>query len=206
MFRLCLIALSVAVLATSAFAVEEPADLGFGVIGVYTAPYAGPDAQDYLADVVAGVPVNVYFTLYHHRMASTQMGGFECLWEMLPGNVNYEVLDLELLVWEAFNFGDSHNLMVGVRLPTTYNDDPIPLFKATIMFTEQPNGTSIRLQPSWLESIAGEMAYAGYRQPDTLLIMRPDNAAQSLDDPVFWFNPTVAVENRSLSGVKALFD
>ncbi len=206
MSRHCLVLLAIIILATAAHAIDEPEDLGFGVLGVFTAPEVGDDVYDYHIDVSAGQPVDLYFTLYHHRLASTQMGGFEFTWEVLPGNLDYLVLDAELLVWDSFNFGDSNNLIVGVRLPTTYNFNPIPLVKVTIMFTEAPDGASIRLQPSWLESIAGEMAYAGYRLPDDLLIMRPNNANQSLDDPVFWFNPSVAVENHSLSSVKALFD
>jgi len=206
MSRVCLLLIAIAALATTVHAIGEPEDLGYGVVAALTEEFVGGNVQNFLTDVTPGVPVDVYFTLYHHRHPSTNLGGFECSWEMIPGNIGYQVLEMELLIWEAFNFGDEHDLLVGVRLPTPRTGLPVPLFKVTLMFTEQPDGVSLRLQPSSIESIPGEMVYADYVNPESLWAMKPNNAAQSLDDPVFWFNPSVAVEQHSLTAVKALFD
>jgi hypothetical protein len=206
MCRGLLILFGAFLISTTALAIDEPEDLGNGVLGAFTAPYAGDGVDNFLTGVVPGEPVQVHFTLYHHRLPTAKPGGFECSWELLPGAASYQVLDLTFGIPGCYNFGDEHDLLVGVSELMIFVDQPIHLFTITIMFTESPDGESIRLQPSSLESIEGEMVYVDYLEPDELLIMRPNSVGQDLEESVFWFNPTVATEPRSLTGVKALFD
>lgn len=206
MRRTLLILLPVLLSSAAALAVDPPDDLGYAVLGAYTEPRIYWRSQDYLDGVEAGVPFQVHFVLSYHRLPSQNLGGFECSWEMLPEGVNYLVLDVTFGPLEAYNFGDEHDLLVGFRLPTSFYGQNIHLFTLTLMFTETPSDASIRLQPSSIESIPGEMAYADYVTPEILLVMRPDNEGQTLDQPVFLINPVVAVENQTWSRVKSLFE
>ncbi|HOX25801.1 MAG TPA: hypothetical protein PLL30_10470 [Candidatus Krumholzibacteria bacterium] len=205
--RCCvLFLLAVPLLCTAALAVDPPEDLGYAVLGAYTEPRIYWHSQDYLEGVEAGVPFQVHFVMSYHRLPSQNLGGFECSWELLPAGLDYLVLDLEFGVLEAYNYGDEHDLLVGFRLPTSFYGQAIHLFTLTLMFTESPASASIRLQPSSIESIPGEMVYADYVTPEILLAMRPDNEGQSLDEPVFLINPAVAVETTTWSNVKAMFE
>jgi len=197
--------IAVLVLASSALAVDPPEDLGLGVLGIFTAPLATPESDNFLEGAVTGIPYEFYFTMYHHRLPTYKMGGFECQWRIEPADLDYQVVDVEFAREDAVNFGDYHNLMVGYQYREITYDVPIPLFKATIIFNEIPSNAAIYLEPSPLESIPGEMAYADYLRPDELQVMKPNTAGQVFDEPVFLINNTVQVHYTSMSSVKALF-
>lgn len=197
--------IAVLVLASAALAVDLPEDLGFGVIGIFTAPEATPESDNFLEGVVTGIPYEFHFTMYHHRLPTYKLGGFECQWRIEPADLDYQVVDVEFAREDAVNFGDYQNLMVGYQIREITYDVPIHLFTATVIFNEIPSNAAIYLEPSTLESIPGEMAYADYLRPDELQIMKPNSAGQVFSEPVFLLNNTVQVEYTSMSSVKALF-
>ena len=107
----------------------------------------------------------------------------------------------------ALNFGDEFNLLVGhMRRDPHALDEPFVLFSADLLFLETPSNAAVFLGPAVPASIAGEMAYGDFVFPEELHVMKPNNAGQNPGDPVFFFNPTVATEQTSLTEIKALFD
>jgi len=201
--------LALALFAFPVLAVDPPEDNGLAVLGIYTMPEAGPDAQTHLSDVVAGVPYDLYFVLYHANLTSHNLGGFEFNWSVEPAAATPLVTGIEWMLDNeyAYNFGDNFNLLVGfARMAPHLPEEPFMLFKATVLWTEVPTNAAVYLGPSTPDSIDGEMAYADLVYPDELHVMVPNNASQTFDEPVFRFIPTVATEAHSLSSVKALFD
>jgi len=194
------------IVASAALAVSPPEDQGFAVLGIYTQPEASEDAAVMLEDVDAGVPYTIYFVMYHHRLDSYNLGGFEFSWSIEPSEMAPMVLETTYNNEQAYNFGDSFNQLVGFawRQPTA-PDAPLLLFSAEIMFLTPPTNANVYLGAAVPASIDGEMVYADLVFPDTLKVMKPNNSSQSLDEPVFKFNPVVATEYQSLSSVKSLF-
>ncbi len=194
------------ILASAALAVDPPEDQGYAVLGIYTQPEASEEAAVVLENVDAGVPYTIYFVMYHHRLESYNLGGFEFSWRIDPAEMAPMVLETSYNNDQAYNFGDAFNQLVGFawRQPTA-PDAPLLLFSADIMFLTPPTNASVYLGTATPASIAGEMAYADLVFPDNLQIMKPNNSSQSFDEPVFAFNPVVATEHHSLSAVKTLF-
>jgi len=204
---LSLFALSL--LVSPVLAVDPPEDQGYGVLGIYTEPAATPEAQTYLEDVAPGTIYTIYFVLYHADLESYNLGGFEFSWRVEPAEMTPSVLNLHWGIGEglAYNYGSNYNLLVGhTRRDPHPPSEPFVLFAADILFTTMPINAAVYLGPSDPASIAGEMAYVDFVFVNDLKVMKPNNEGQTLDEPVFFFNPTVATESRTLSEVRSLFD
>ncbi len=207
--RTVLFSLTASLLITPALAADPPEDLGYGVLGIYTEPAATPEAQTHLEGITPGTIHTVYFVLYHADLTSYNLGGFEFSWRVEPAEMAPSVVGMEWGIGAdlALNFGDEFNLLVGhMRRDPHAPDDPFVLFSADLLFMDTPGNAAVFLGPAVPASIAGEMVYADFVFPEELDVMKPNNAGQTLDDPVFFFNPTVATEQTSLTGIKALFD
>ncbi len=207
--KTALVLLTASLLITPALAVDPPEDLGHGVLGIYTEPAATPEAQTYLEGVAPGSIYTVYFVLYHADLTSYNLGGFEFSWRVEPAEMTPNVVGMEWGIGEdlALNFGDEFNLLVGhMRRDPHAPDEPFVLFSADLLFLETPSNAAVFLGPSVPASIDGEMAYADFVFPEELHVMKANNPGQTLNDPVFYFNPTVATEQTSLTEIKALFD
>lgn len=190
-----------------AVAAQIPDNNGEAVLCIFTE--ASAEFGDIvLDDVVPGQLYSIYFVLYHAEMLSRNMGGFEFSWRVEPAAVTPVVTGIQYGIASGFcyNFGDSYNFLVGYsqRDPHPVGEEFL-LMRMSIMFDETPSNAAIYLGPSVPASVDGQMTYADFVLPEDLWPMVPNNPTQSLDAPVFFFNSTVAVEERSLSAIKALF-
>lgn len=137
--------------------------------------------------------------------------GFECTISFNPSPNNDLFLVEAILPPYSIDIGPNKDINLGYldyyvgidyTRPLPVNNEAAVLVTFTF-FNMNPGITEVTLGPSYVPSIAGEMAFLG-DEPEQLRVMYSKGGSH--DAPVFLFNgEAVAVENESFGSVKALY-